>query len=148
MIFDSLENISRYKGIAGKLPFALEFLAKTDLHSLNPGRIEVDGDVLFALVQEYETKPLEKGLWEAHRKYIDVQYMVTGIERMGYGKLGLMKPGEYTAEKDFQAVEGTGNFVDVFPGYFAIFYPDDAHMAGLISGETGKIKKVVMKVKI
>ena len=67
---------------------------------------------------------------------------------MGYGKLGLMQAGEYSAEKDFLAVEGTGNFVDVFPGYFAIFYPDDVHMPGLISDVSCPIKKVVMKIKI
>jgi YhcH/YjgK/YiaL family protein len=100
------------------------------------------------LVQEYVTKPVEQGLWEAHRKYIDVQYMVNGAERMGVANLRTMQLGEYVSEKDFQAMSGTGNYLDVFAGAFTIFFPDDAHMPGLQTNDPESVRKVVLKVKI
>jgi YhcH/YjgK/YiaL family protein len=127
---------------------ALQFLVKTDLNNLPIGRTEIDGDRLFALVQEYDTKPAEQGIWEAHRKYIDVQYMVTGQERMGFAHLSAMQLGEYVPEKDFQPMSGVGNSVNVFAGAFVIFFPQDGHMPGLCIDVPEKVKKVVLKVRI
>jgi YhcH/YjgK/YiaL family protein len=110
--------------------------------------MDIDGDNLYALVQEYVTKPVEQGVWEAHRRYIDVQYMVSGTERMGVANLRVMRLGEYSAEKDFQPMIGTGNFLDVFAGAFVIFFPEDAHMPGLQASQPEFIRKVVLKVKI
>jgi beta-galactosidase beta subunit len=62
------------------------------------------------LVQEYITKPLEQGLWEAHRNYIDFQYMFSGQERMGFANLSTMRFGDYIPEKDFQPMIGNGNW--------------------------------------
>jgi YhcH/YjgK/YiaL family protein len=148
MIFDTLDNHARYAGLGHNLPAALKFLMENDLTSLPIGRMEIDGDNLYALVQEYVTKPLEQGLWESHRKYIDVQYMVSGQERMGIANLHAMRLGEYVPEKDFQPMSGMGNHLDVFAGSFVIFFPDDAHMPGLQTHEPELIRKVVLKVKI
>jgi YhcH/YjgK/YiaL family protein len=148
MIFDTLDNHARYAGLGHNLPTALKFLLENDLTSLPVGRMDIDGDNLYVLVQEYVTKPVEKGIWEAHRKYIDVQHMVSGTERMGVANLRTMQLGEYIPERDFQPMSGTGNHVDVFAGAFVIFFPDDAHMPGLQADQPESIRKVVLKVKI
>ncbi len=148
MIFDSLDHHIRYAGFGFNLPSAMKFLLENNLNTLPVGRVDIDGENLFALVQEYTTKPAEKGLWEAHRKYIDVQYMVTGKERIGFVQLSTMQLGEYIPEKDFQPMTGSGNHVDVFAGSFAIFFPEDGHMPGLCINIPELIRKVVLKLKI
>ncbi len=148
MIFDTLDNLNRYAGLPHNLHRALEYLSETDLRSLPVGRIDIDSDRLYALVQEYTTKPAKQGLWEAHRKYIDIQYMQTGCERMGFANICTMTLGEFVPEKDFQPMSGTGSSVDVFEGAFVIFFPEDGHMPGLCVDAPEPVRKVVLKVKI
>ena len=128
MIFDTLEHWARYAAPESRLALAFKFLRDTDLNALPIGRTEIDGDRLYALVQEYTTRPLEEGKWEAHRRYVDVQYVQHGQERMGFANLAVMTAGQYQPEKDFLALSGEGNFVDVFAGAFVVFFPQDAHM--------------------
>jgi len=148
MIFDTLDNLARYEGLGHDLPRALKFLSETDLTTLRIGRTDIDGENLYVLAQEYVTKPAAEGKWEAHRKYIDIQFMASGIERMGFAHLRFMQVGEYIPEKDFQALSGTGSFVDVFAGSFVIFFPEDGHMPCLCVEEPQQVRKVVLKVKI
>lgn len=148
MIFDTLNNHARYAGMGHNLPAALKYLLETDLASLPLGRVEIDGDQLYALVQEYVTKPASEGKWEAHRKYIDVQYVASGQERMGFANLRSMQLGEFVAEKDFQPMTGVGNHVDVFAGSFVIFFPEDGHMPSLCVQAPEPVRKVVLKVSM
>ncbi|MBI5296799.1 MAG: YhcH/YjgK/YiaL family protein [Chloroflexi bacterium] len=148
MIFDTLDNLARYDGLGHNLPRALKFLAETDLATLPIGRIDIDGDDLYAMTQEYLTKPAEQGKWEAHRKYIDIQYVIGGTERMGFANLRTMQVGEYVPERDFLSMNGTGSFVDVFAGSFVIFFPEDGHMPCLCADEPQQVRKVVLKVKV
>jgi biofilm protein TabA len=111
------------------------------------GRIDLDGDRLYVLVQEYETNPPEQGKWEAHRRYIDVQYVASGRERMGFANLSTMQLGEDKSEKDFQGLSGTGNFLDIFSGAFVIFFPEDGHMPCLCVEQPEPVRKVVLKVR-
>ncbi|MFZ5878063.1 MAG: YhcH/YjgK/YiaL family protein [Chloroflexota bacterium] len=148
MIFDTLDHLSRYDGLGHNLPRALKFLAEQDLSTLPDGRTDIDGDDLYAMMQAYDTKPAEQGKWEAHRKYIDIQYVISGTERMGFASLRTMQLGEYIPDRDFQAMSGTGSFVDVFAGSFVIFFPEDAHMPGLYVDEPQPVRKVVLKVRV
>jgi biofilm protein TabA len=148
MIFDLLENHTRYTGLGPNLAAAFDFLVKTDLAALKPGRIDLQSEALYILVQEYTTKPAEQGLWEAHRRYIDVQYLLSGHERMGFAQICTMQLGEYVPERDFQPLTGSGNQIDVFPGSFVIFHPQDAHMPGLAVNAPEPVKKIVVKVRI
>ncbi|PKO15208.1 MAG: YhcH/YjgK/YiaL family protein [Chloroflexi bacterium HGW-Chloroflexi-10] len=148
MILDTLNNHTRYSGISHNLFAALKFLFETDLTSLPIGRTDIDGDNLFALVQEYDTKSAELGKWEAHRKYIDVQYILSGRERMGFANIYTMDLGDYLPEKDFQAMSGEGNTMDLSAGDFAIFFPEDGHKPCLCVTAPERVKKVVIKVKI
>lgn len=148
MIFDTLDNHALYERLGENFPAGFKFLLENDLTTLPPGRIDIDGVNLFALVQEYTTRPVGQVVWEAHRKYIDIQYMVSGQERMGFANLGTMQLGEYVPEKDFQPMTGSGNHIDVFAGAFTIFFPQDGHMPGLILNSPEAVRKVVLKLKI
>lgn len=149
MIIDSIQNVGVYQGVSSDIRKALEYLAKTDFSVMEPGRYVIDGDRIYAMVQEYETRPRELGKWEAHRRYIDVQYVVDGIETMGYAPLGTLTVTQpYTDEKDCMLLAGEGSFLTVPAKTFAIFYPQDAHMPCLACAAPVKVRKVVVKVAV
>ena len=149
MIVDQLENLKFYAGLPPRIVRALEFLRDTDLAALSLGRHELDGDWLFALVQEYATKPLEQCKWEAHRRYCDVQFVARGIERIGVANIDRMQvETPYDAEKDVSFFRGDGDFVTVPAGSFAIFAPPDVHMPCLAAGSPVSVLKIVLKAAV
>jgi len=148
MIFDHLDNIWLYKNLTPTLSCAIEYLEKNDLNILSLGRHEIDSDRIYASVNEYETKDAEEIEWEAHKKYIDIQILLFGEEKIGYTHLDhLIVTKEYNSEKDIVFFSGEGEYLTLKPGYFAIFFPHDAHRPGLISEQKIKVKKVVVKVE-
>ena len=149
MIIDVLKNAALYKKLDRGLGRALDYLAKSELAMIEPGRYELDGDHLYVLVQRYETKPREAGIWEAHRRYVDVQYVAEGAESMGYAYLGCLKvTQEYAPDKDCVLLAGQGDFVTVRAGTFVVFFPEDAHMPGIACSVPAPVLKVVVKVRI
>lgn len=150
MIIDQLCNAAFYFGLGERVAAALRFLQETDPFTLEPGRHEVQGADVYALIQHYESRPLEKGKWEAHRRYIDIQYLFEGEERMGYASIERAQPGDYDEVRDFQAlhVPDGGEFFIVRAGAFAIFAPQDAHMPNIAVAEPRANRKIVMKVRV
>ena len=149
MIVDSLDNADLYRNIHPLLGRAFDFLRGTDLSELDCGRHPLDGDRLFALVQEYETKPAEQGEWEAHRKYWDLQYIAVGVERMGYVNIRSMAvKSPYNDAKDIEFFNGQGQLVTVGMGMFTIFGPQDVHAPGLALDCPVAIRKILMKVSV
>jgi len=147
MIIDVLRNGRIYAELGPRLVAALDYLRR-DFSGVAAGRHEIDGGNVYALVQEYQTKP-PHGRWEAHRKYIDVQFVVSGAERMGWAHLRDLRVSEkYDESKDALFLQGEGNLLEMRAGMFAIFWPEDAHMPGLAIGEPGPVKKVVVKVLV
>ena len=113
MIIDQLKNASLYFEMSKKIETALAYLLDTDLPNIKPGRYEIDGSNIYALMQNYETKPKENGFWEAHRHYIDIQYIIKGTELIGYANIDYLKSGEYDDVKDFLVLYGDGVFFEV-----------------------------------
>ena len=150
MIIDRLEKASLYQGVHKRLAVAFDYLQKTDLEKVEPGTREIDGRKVYVMVQQYETKPMEKGRWEAHRKYIDVQYVHRGAERFGYANVLDLKPGNYDEAKDFLSLEGEGkgDFFLVRQGTFVILFPQDGHMPGMAVSLPQPVRKFVVKVGI
>jgi len=115
---------------------------------MSPGRHNIDGENVFALVQDYDTKPADACYFERHEKYIDVQYVVSGSELIGYAPLLEQEViEEYNEEHDYALHKGAASFVKVEAGMFAIFFPGDLHMPGT-GVKKEKVRKIVMKVKI
>ena len=149
MIVDKIENAKLYYNLGDRMKKALDYIKQTDLKSLQPGKYEIDGDNIFALISEYQTKAESEGKLEAHRKYIDVQYVIEGEELMGYAPLGnqqILEP--YKEENDIIFYTGEKSFTKVSKGMFAIFFPTDVHMPGICVENKSAVKKLVIKVKL
>jgi YhcH/YjgK/YiaL family protein len=148
MTIDQTANLHRYLPLGPRIARALEFLRRTNLTSLEPGRHELDGDRLYALVSEYVSKRPEEGRWEAHRRYIDLQCVASGRERIGYAPVGRLAPEPYDDVKDMMWLTGAGEFLTLGPGEFMLLWPGDAHMPGIAVDEPQPIKKVVVKIRL
>lgn len=148
MIIDRINNASLYYTIHPKFKEAFEYIASIDTASIPAGRYEIDGAAMYVLVQEYNTKLKEAGKWEAHRRYIDLQYVVQGEESMGYANIHHLQQGEYDASKDFLPLFGEGDEVRLKSGCFVLLFPEDAHMPSMAVGESAPAKKVVLKIAV
>ncbi len=148
MIADLLTNAGLYAALGPGIARGLQFLAETDLASLAPGKHELDGKQLYALVSDYSPKPPAEGRWEAHRRYLDLQYVVSGIERIGVTPIDRLAAGEYDADRDMLRLSGAGDLLTFGAGQFMILWPGDAHMPGIDAGVPGPVRKVVVKIAI
>ncbi len=151
MIFDRLKNASQYYVLGEKIKKGFDFLINTDLKSLPDGKYEIDGNEIFANVQTLKTKAKEDKKWEVHRKYIDIQYVIKGREKMGYGILEDFKTivSPYAPEKDLEFLDGEKyNYIDVYEGDFVMFYPNDIHAPMLKVNNEEEIKKVIVKIAL
>src|SRR5262245_59064849 len=131
MIHDTLQNVSSYFNLSPRIATALKFLQRPDLAELPVGKIMLDDDRLFAMVQEYQTKRPDETFWETHRKYIDVQYVQKGVEAMGWSpKQKMILKKDYDPAREVFEWEGQGHTFHLSDGNFVIFFPHDAHMGG------------------
>lgn len=149
MILDHLSNAALYQFANPLIQRGLEFLKSTPMASLPLGRTDIDGDRLLAINQEYPTKPLTECFWEAHRKYIDIQYMISGQERIDYAPIDSLEIAvPYDAAKDRAELTGAGSSLELSAGMFAIFYPHDAHRPCVQAMESARVKKIVLKAAV
>ncbi|MDC1221741.1 YhcH/YjgK/YiaL family protein [Salibacteraceae bacterium] len=148
MIKDKIENQHLYRGISERINQAFDFILNTDLKSAEVGRYAIDGDTVTAVVSEYETREMSDCKQEAHYKYIDVQYMIKGNERMGLTSLRDQKPYETNLDRDYSFYDEPIESIEFEEGSFMVLFPDDIHMPGIKYGESEGIKKVVVKVLI
>ncbi len=148
MILDLLTRSARYATLHPLFAAAFEYLTSTDLAGLPLGRVALQGDRLFVLVDEPEGRGRSGARLEAHRRYIDIQLTVSGTEHIGW------RPLEHCRSEDgpFAVDRDLGFFRDqpeswlvLPPQHFAIFFPDDAHAP---LGGDGRVKKAVVKVEL
>jgi YhcH/YjgK/YiaL family protein len=149
MIVDRIEDAEIYKRLSPNLAKAIEFLQTANLSSMKIGKFPIDGDNIIANISEYKTKDEEQTKWEAHRQYIDIQYLISGKELIGYAQLKEMVTiEEYNAEKDVLFLNGDGNYVTIQGPIFIILFPQDVHRPCIILGKSELVKKLVIKVKV
>lgn len=149
MIVDSLKNSELYYGLGENFEKAFKFLKESNLEEIECGKYEIDDNKVFAMVMEYNTKSAEESVWEAHKKFIDVQYIIKGKEKMGYVPLEKVEiTEEYNAEKDVMFGKADGDFVTIEEGCFAIFMPKDGHMPSTNADEVTNMKKAVVKIAV
>lgn len=150
MVFDSIKNYQLYTNLSPRIAKALKIAAETNFDKIEDGKYPVDGDKIFYIVQRYETSPIMEKI-EAHRKYIDIQFMAKGDERIGVDNIeGLKVHTPYSEEKEveFFKAEKSVSYIDVKEGMFAIFWPSDAHMPGRQIDKPRNVTKVVFKIKV
>lgn len=148
MIFDNIKNYERYENISNNFKKAFEFLRREDLKELSSGRYEIDRDEIFALVQTYETIDINSKVYEVHKKYIDIQFMLEGEERVGFSPIGNLKVNTaYEEGKDVMFMDGEKKLSQLNEGDFFVFFPEEPHMPGIMNCEKKEVKKVVIKIK-
>ncbi|NSL86403.1 YhcH/YjgK/YiaL family protein [Chitinophaga solisilvae] len=150
MIIDTLANAHLYYGLGPQFVKAFGYLATTDFSTLEKGKYEIDGDNIFAIVNEYDTVPASGEQMEAHKKHIDVQYIVTGAELIGHDFLQQQVPSKaYSETEDYMLfAEKPSFFTKLAAAHFAIFFPTDLHMPNLLIDTPQRVKKVVIKIRI
>ena len=150
MIIGTLATCERYYALGERFRKALEFLKERDIATMEPGRYDIDGDDIFALVQQYVTKTIDECSLEAHRVYADVNYIAEGFEYLGYAPLERAgKPVvEYTPEKEAAFFEKECDFFLLRKGDIAIVFPEDAHMPQKRALVPVSVRKACIKVRV
>lgn len=151
MIYDHINNIAIYKDLSSNIALGLDFL-KQMKPDTPVGEYQINHRVK-AIVSEYETKLENESGYEAHRKNIDIQYLLSGEERIACLPIErLIEVEPYSEEKEaaFYAADLSlqPSYLSLLPGYFAIFFPQDGHKPQLCVDKPMKVKKVVVKVQI
>lgn len=149
MILTDLSNSARLAVLGPLFAQGLQWLSSTDLAALADGKIEIAGDRLFALVQSYTTKPVEDAVWEAHRRYADIQYLRSGKEVIGWQDISRMEESiAYDSARDAAFFKGEGVSMVIHSKQLAIYFPEDVHQPGVAIGAPAAVSKIVIKVRI
>jgi YhcH/YjgK/YiaL family protein len=138
-----------YGGLGERIIIGLALLDKESVRLAAAGKYKVDGEELFYVVNEYETKPIEEGRLEIHRKYLDIQYIVSGEECIGAAPLErLLEETPYDGHNDLALYhyDPTMSKLHLKQGMFAIFWPNEPHMPGRSIDKIEKVKKIVVKI--
>jgi YhcH/YjgK/YiaL family protein len=146
MIFDTIANANRYALLHPLFPRAFDFILNTDLSALTIGCYPIVSDELFVIVENVAARSREEAKLECHRKYIDIQLVLKGVDEMGWKPLSDCRDpvADYSMEKDIQFFrDAPTSWIATPPGAFCIFFPEDAH-APLVG--TGNIRKLIFKI--
>lgn len=146
MIADEIKNINIYEKIPHRV---VEFINSIN-DSIAPGRYVIDGDC-YANVDIYEPKEFENCKFEAHKKYIDIQILLEGKERLDCRSIDQLEIlQEYDEERDVMFFKNSSqNFDSVVlePGRFVFIYPWEAHKPQIFIG-CKSVKKIVVKIAV
>lgn len=151
MIADDMKNWMIYKEINPAFIKAFNFLEDIKINSLPYGIHFIDGNKIYATISSYNTLPVFERKWESHKKYIDIQYIIEGIEYIGYCPIKeTQNPEEYSNEKDVIIYNDSAesSLIELKEKQFAIFFPEDAHKPGCYKDKSDKVRKIVIKVLI
>jgi len=151
MIKDNIKNANLYYNVSKQLEIGLKYLENTDFSHVENGKYEISGKDVYAIVQDYFSKPKDTCKFEAHKKYTDIQYIVKGGEQMGVSEVdNFTDLITYDKEKDIVFLtqkDGVNpTFINMCENEFIIFTPKDAHMPSVAIEHAAYVKKVVVKV--
>jgi len=151
MIIDTLSQYRTYSALSPRLAKGFDFLQQvTDRTPV--GRQEIDGEDVFAFVQQHQTKPVEERQYESHRKYIDIQYVHRGRELMYWAPLPLLTnvtmPFNVEQDAALYGLIPEGVALRVTAGQFTVFFPEDGHIPSCAWDAPAEVFKVVVKVRV
>lgn len=148
MIHDSLKNSASIEKLHPLFKQAFDYLNNTDFSTMEDGKYELEGDRLYVSIASIKGKEKELAAIETHKKYIDIQAPILGVEKIGW-KAGSDLQEEsvpYNEEKDIAFyIDRPTSYTKIYPGEFVIYFPEDGHAPGI--GE-GLIRKIVVKIAI
>jgi YhcH/YjgK/YiaL family protein len=148
MILDDLANAKRYYGLHPRIRAGLEFLERTNLAELAPGRHEIDGKQLYVLIGRDPGRGRAGAKLEAHRKYADIQLSIAGQEEIGWIPTSQCRQIEVPYDADGDGMlfaDRPETWIALPPRKFTIFFPEDAHAP---LGGQGELHKAVVKVAL
>ena len=148
IIIDKLDRAEDYYDMHPAFEKAFAFLRQDGLAGLAADRYEIDGEKLFCMISKGPGRSRSEAKLEAHRKYIDIQYVIAGADEMGWKPTADCKmiDTEYDPDKDIMFFKDSpDSWTEVPAGSFVIFFPQDAH-APLVGG--GEIHKAVLKIAV
>ena len=146
MIVCPWKDLGRYAPIIPGLEEAIKLV--NELETLEPATYPLSGGNK-VLVQQGTTKAAEGQLLEAHREYLDIQYIIKGGETVGWAPVDTLElSGEFNTAKDKGMYAGHCDFMDIAEGYCYVVYPEDAHMPGSHLEVPQNYQKAVIKLKV
>lgn len=149
MILSTLSESNRYADLHPHFKQAFEALRAFDLATPN-GRIDLQGDDAFLLVQRYTTKPATACKFESHQEYLDIQVVFDGVESIYYQPVDQLEVAQAYDPKIDAALyaPAQGSRLDMKARDFAIFYPEDGHKPVCECGGPSGVLKVVAKIRL
>ena len=145
MIIDRIEEQERYYPVHPDMELAFAFLAEAP--DLEPGRYELENG-LFATVSEGDTRQLDTVDLEAHKNYIDLQYCISGGERMSWAHIQELNLETEDPDHDNYFYSGKSTAISIRPGMFYIMFPSDAHKPACHHEFPKHYRKVVVKIPV
>lgn len=152
MITSTLSQLHWYKIISPNFEKAIQYALATDFTNMESGKYQIDGDNVFAIANEFMTKPLSECDPESHRDYADIQIIISGVERFGYAPL-VDQPAStpYNPENDvalYSIPEEELSYITLTSGQFIVFFPSDIHQPEVFQHQPDLVKKVVLKIAL
>lgn len=128
----------------------LDYLQAHDVAALDDASHAIAGEDFFVNIFRYRTADAHERIWEAHRDYIDVHWVLDGAEIVQQAFLAACRVGDYHAERDYLAIEEADVRTRLLltSGHLAVFYPEDAHQTGVADGMPETIRKAVFKLRV
>nr|WP_065551663.1 YhcH/YjgK/YiaL family protein [Enterocloster clostridioformis] len=150
MIFSSINSLGRFYHYPATIRMALKWIRDHDIAHMDTGIYELQGRDIYVNIQDITTQPPQVCYLERHNDYLDIQYVVSGVERIGYAPYtGTETVLRENLEKDivlYQTIENE-NFVNVLAGFYCVFFSDDIHRPGCAADGPEKVRKAVVKLK-
>ncbi len=149
MIYDYLANAEKYEGLSAGIAAGFAVLQDRDLTALEPGDYPIFGDGIILKIQSYNTKPAEQARLEAHRRYIDIQCIVSGEEKIAV--LPLDRAGdelEAHPESDLWFYAGSADALTLRAGQFMLLLPGEAHAPCIAVDQPTPVKKALVKIAL
>ena len=145
---DTLSFAEHYKRYPERWKLAFDYLSNVKKDSLIVGKKFLSEDV-FVSVDEYRTKKKEDVLFESHRRYIDLQYVIEGEEYIGFSHYPVKEVVPYNVERDITFYNANiEQLLKADAGHFFIFFPTDLHQPCIAAEQCKRVKKIVIKIRI
>lgn len=148
MLKDNINNFAKYENLNKNIRTGLEYLFNSDFSKINDGKYNIN-EKMYVNIQSYQTK--SSAYYEAHRKYIDIQYIIDGEEYIGVTSLSdCTCIVDYDTEKDIEFLDGKNNYIKLSKEEFMILYPTDAHKPSISidASQPQNVRKAVIKIQI
>ena len=152
MIVDKIENADQYFGLSASIDRGLQFLKETPLVQKKDGRYEIEGNELFYVIYTYTSKPSEECKFEVHEKHIDIQYMLSGCEVMGYAPQSTLtiikKPYDDVMDVALYYTPNSYSEIIFSEGMFILLYPDEGHMFKCQFDKPLTVRRALVKILV